>query len=217
MMLKKFLNFFKRKQDEDDFNNFNTYKNPKSIQPVDYKAVVPAAELPDNFDPDKPTILIMDDFIGMAQLLYDELARVKCCDVRENFNTMLATGSFAAFTVKNMLKIGEPPIDIAFLDITLGGVIKGKEYDGIDIAILVKKYYPNCVIRFVTGHTLNRHNPEIFQFIKKFEEFFNEKIDDTHIVTYRGEERELYKHIINKNGNRVESLGATIQEFYDKK
>ncbi len=197
-------------------NDYDHYKKPKSIKTDSYKTIIPQIGLNKNFDKTKPTILIMDDFVGMATLIQDELERVKCIDVKKNYNILTATGNYAAFTVKNLLKDGEPPIDIALLDITLGGVVKGQEYDGVDVAILIKKYYPNCVIRFVTGHTLNRHNPEIFQFIKKFEDFFGVKIDETHQVLYNGTNREIYKHIINKNGNRVESLGDTIQEHLDK-
>ena len=79
-------------------------KKPKSIKTVNYKAVIPNIGITDDFDRKKPTIIIMDDFAGMAQLLKDELARVQCCDVTKTFNTLLATGSFAAFTVKNLLK-----------------------------------------------------------------------------------------------------------------
>ena len=207
------LNLFNSQEDD---SKFDDYKKPKSIKKVNYKAVIPKISFSNEFQKEKPTILIMDDFIGMANLIDNELGRVECVDVKETFNIISATGSYAAFTVKNLLKDGEPPIDIALLDITLGGVVKGQEYDGVDVAILIKKYYPECVIRFVTGHTLNRHNPEIFQFIKKFEDFFKVKIDETHTIMYNNKEREIYKHIINKNGNRVEALGDTIQEFFDK-
>ncbi len=78
---------------------------------------------------------------------------------------------------------------------------------------MLKKQSPECIIKFITGHTLNRHNPEIFQFIKKFEDFFKLPIDETEIVKFKEIDMEVYKHIINKNSNRVESLGATIQNY----
>ncbi len=192
-----------------------TYDSPIDLGEVDYKTVIPEVTKL-TYDPSKKNILIMDDFEGMALLIKDELKRVQCCDIDKTFNIILSTGSFAGFTVKQFLENEDIKIDIALLDITLGGVIEGVEYDGVDIAIILKKYNPDCVIRFVTGHTLNRHNPEIFKFIKKFESFFDVKIDETKLLIHKGEEQHVYKHVINKNGNRVEALGSTIQEFMDK-
>jgi len=195
-------------------NPVMTYDPPINLGGVDYKTVIPEVTKL-TYDPSKRNILIMDDFEGMALLIKDELKRVQCCDIYKTFNIILSTGSFAGFSVKQFLENEDIKIDIALLDITLGGVIEGVEYDGVDIAIFLKKYNPDCVIRFVTGHTLNRHNPEIFKFIKKFESFFDVKIDETKLLIHNGKEQQVYKHVINKNGNRVEALGSTIQEFMD--
>jgi len=188
------------------------YTSPVSLEPVNYKTVIPKVTKFSN-DPLKKNILIMDDFEGMAILIKDELQRVQCCDVSKMFNIILSTGSFAAFTVKDFIKNEDVKIDVALLDITLGGVIEGLEYDGVDVAIMLKESNPDCVIRFVTGHTLNRHNPEIFKFIQKFENFFKVKIDEMVTQTHNGIQQTVYKHVINKNGNRVEALGSTLQEF----
>lgn len=191
------------------------YDSPLDLGEVDYKTVIPEVKK-FSYDPTKKNILIMDDFEGMALLIKDELKRVQCCNIEQKFNIILSTGAFAGFTVKQFLENEDIKIDVALLDITLGGVIEGVEYDGVDVAIFLKQSNPECVIRFVTGHTLNRHNPEIFKFIKKFETFFKVKIDESETITHKGEEQQIYKHVINKNGNRVEALGSTILEFKNK-
>ena len=196
------------------FDN-NDYITPKDLTSLSYNIIIPEIQYPQPKIEGKPNILIMDDFTGMANLIYDEMKRIQCCDVYNNFNILLATGNYAAFTVENFLKDNAEKIDVAILDITLGGVINAVEYDGIDTAILLKKYNPNCVIRFITGHTLNKHNPEIFKFIQKFEHFFKTPIDETQKVKFKNNVIEMYKHVISKNGNRVAALGNLIQEYYD--
>jgi len=163
----------------------------------------------------KPYILIMDDFEGMVQLVKDELQRVQCCNIREDYNIILSMGQYAAFKVERFLKEPNRTIDIAILDITLGGVIDGVEYDGVDIAIMLKTHNPNCVIKFLTGHALNKHNPEIFKFIEKFENFFKVPMTETKYITFKEKKIEMYKHIINKNGNRVAAMGDLLQEYVD--
>lgn len=162
-----------------------------------------------------PYILIMDDFEGMAQLVKDELYRVQCCDAKDKFNILMSTGIYAAFAVEKYLKKPTKKIDVAILDITLGGIINGVEYDGIDIAIMLKEHNQNCVIKFLTGHALNKRNPEIFKFIEKFENFFNVPMTETKKVIFKQEETEMYKHIINKNGNRVAALGDLLETYID--
>lgn len=213
--IRSFLDLFKRVDNE----YYTDYLKPIDVTPTEYH---PKIEKMEYIQPEyngKPYILIMDDFKGMARLIKDELHRIQCCDVYNNFNIMMATGDYAAFTVQNFLtsastNVLEKTIDIAILDITLGGVINNIEYDGIDIAIMIKNKYPNCIIRFLTGHTLNRHNPAIFKFIKKFEDYFRTPIDEEHTTFFMDEEIIMYKHIINKNGNRVACLGNQIQEYF---
>jgi len=211
------LNFFK--------NVFSKLLN-KKIEPIDFAYTIPdknelfQPEINEInlslYDKSKPTILIMDDFTGMVLLLKDELGRVQCCDVNKNFNILIVTGKYAAFSVEKTLRNNPIKIDIAFLDITLGGVINNIEYDGIDTAILINSLNPECNIKFITGHTLNKHNPTIFKFMKKFEDSFNLKMDETVENLFNGEKSLHYKYIINKNSVRVKELGVTIENFLKK-
>jgi len=196
---------------ETDVSN-KEYTSPSSLVYKQEKIVVPDAYSMKPIDPNKPTILLMDDFTGITQLLLSELQRVQYEEVDTGFNIILCTGLFAAFSAKKLLETDQS-LDIAFLDITLGGIIDGVEYDGIDIAIMIKKKYPNCIIKFVTGHTLNKHNPEIFKFIQKFENFFKTDICEITDICFKNNKTQIYEHVIPKNGNRVESMGYAIQEY----
>lgn len=86
-------------------------------------------------------------------------------------------------------------IDIALLDITIGGFnyINNEmvEYDGIDIAKFIKELFPECRIYFLTGHKPNRKNPKIFRYMEKFRSIFNEEIN---------------AWIIPKNSNRTDYI-----------
>lgn len=86
-------------------------------------------------------------------------------------------------------------IDIALLDITIGGFnyINNEmvEYDGIDIAKFIKELFPECKIYFLTGHKPNRKNPKIFRYMEKFRSIFHEEINTW---------------IIPKNSNRTDYI-----------
>jgi len=206
----KLKNYF-NKSEHEDF----TYTSPDELKIDEQEIVIPDVKFCEPEIQGRPNILIMDDFIGMAHVIKDELERVQCCNVHDHFNTITATGNYAAFSVEKYLKNPDKRIDVAILDITLGGVINSIEYDGIDTAIMLKEHNPNCVIRFITGHTLNKRNPEIFKFMHKFEDFFKASIDETKMITFNNNKTLIYKHVIHKNGNRVEALGDLIQEYND--
>ncbi len=91
-------------------------------------------------------------------------------------------------------------IDIALLDITIGGFnyINDEmvEYDGIDIAKFIKEIFPECKIYFLTGHKPNKKHPKIFRYMEKFETLFNEEINS---------------YIIPKNGNRLSYIKSDLK------
>lgn len=191
------------------------YVKPTEIQVEEVETYIPDVEyVIDNRHKNAPVVLIMDDFKGMVMLIKDELKRVSCCDIYENFTIVIATGEFAGFSVEKEIDKGLI-VDIGFLDITLGGVIGGLEYDGIDIAIMVKNSNPKSLVKFVTGHTLNRKNPEIFQFITRFENYFKVQIDEIETVLSRDGSVDIYKHIIQKNSDRVFLLGKAIEKWLE--
>lgn len=218
-MLEKIISHYKTWQSNKKLSKTEEtceYTRPSEIANNSYKTEIPEVLVQD-FVIGKPGILLMDDLSGMTNLILHELARVQCCDIIGQFNVAVATSDFAAFSVEKFLQDEDNKfeINVALLDITLGGVIDGVEYDGVDVAIMIKNKFPDALIKFITGHTLNRRNPEIFKFIEKFENYFNRSIDETDTVIVEGELQKIYKHVIRKNSNRVFELGLTFEEYLD--
>jgi hypothetical protein len=192
------------------------------ISPKDLEKYVPQAiEIPEmvyhnEFDKNRPTILLMDDYEGMIQLLMIELKRIQCCNIMDTFNIVYATGDMAAFAVKKYLE-NDGKVDVAFLDITIGGIIENVELDGIDISILIKEKFKKSQIRFLTGHTLNKKNPEIFLFMKKFKDATGLDIDEKQEIEYLNEKHEITKYVIGKNTNRILLMALAIEKYLDIK
>lgn len=190
-----FKSFFRRNKPKEEV----TYLKPKDIHIEDNHIDIPSIEIK-NYKAERKTLLIMDDYPGMISLLRDDLSEVQG-DYESKYNILEATGNFAAFSVIHFLNKSIIPIDLALIDITLGGIVVKQgaitEYDGVDVALMLLKRYPRCKIRFVTGHTINRKNPEIYKFIKKYEDATGLYIDEI---------------IVPKNSNRKESIATFLQE-----
>jgi len=218
-IFEKIKSYFIEEEQEEEQEELD-YLKPMDLGSNNYKIEIPEININKEaiFNKDLKTIFIMDDFDGMAELIKDELYQARCCNVKEYFNIIVSTGIFAGFSIRNLL-MSNPDliIDIAFLDITLGGIINGEELDGIDIAILLKERNPDCLIKFVTGHTLNKHNPEIFKFIHKFETTFKVKMDEIEETSSSNNgDIKIYKHVINKTSNRKELIELTLHNYFDK-
>lgn len=216
-VLKMFKRLFKKEQPkaEDDFFK-DDYISPTSfmMSRKHDELIIPDINIRNNVGKHAPTILIMDDYSGMVDLLYTEVLRIQCCDIGSKFNIITATDEYAAFTVKEYIDHGGK-IDIAFLDITIGGIKDGIELDGIDTAIMIKKACPDSEIKFITGHTLNKRNPEIFEFMQKFYNETGFNIDEEEEIKElkTQEMMTIRKHIIGKNSNRVMLMAIAIEQW----
>lgn len=216
-VLKMFKRLFKKEQPkaEDDFFK-DDYISPTSfmMSRKHDELIIPDINIRNNVGKHAPTILIMDDYSGMVDLLYTEVLRIHCCDISSKFNIITATDEYAAFTVKEYIDHGGK-IDIAFLDITIGGIKDGIELDGIDTAIMIKKACPDSEIKFITGHTLNKRNPEIFEFMQKFYNETGFNIDEEEEIKElkTQEMMTIRKHIIGKNSNRLMLMAIAIEQW----
>lgn len=87
----------------------------------------------------------------------------------EFYDIISAEGELGAFSIKNYLKNGGK-CDIAILDLIIGGVQieNGRivSLNGIDVADLIWKNYPECNINFFTGCVLDKKSEETIQFRK---------------------------------------------------
>ena len=212
------INMFKKQENTPlaEYDYANDYVSPANfiLHKKTSDVIVPDITIRNNVGKDAPTILIMEDYPGMVDLLYTEVIRIQCCHVPEKFNIITATEEYAAFTVKEYLDNGGK-IDIAFLDITIGGIKDGIELDGIDTAIMIKKACPDSEIKFITGHTLNKRNPEIFEFMQKFYNETGFNIDEEEEIKElkTQEMMKIRKHIIGKNSNRVMLMAIAIEQW----
>ncbi len=153
------------------------------------------------------SILIIDDQIEMVNLILMELKRVQCINVYKYFDIIVYTGEYLGFSIIQDIQNNKlPKIDIAILDITLGGIDDGIEYDGIDVSIELDKRDNNTWINYITGHSMNTKISLIFNYVNKFHNYFGSNIDDE---LQNGRK----KYLINKTENRVKIFGQLIENF----
>lgn len=144
------------------------------------------------------SILVLDDVDMMYNLYMGDFRKIKRnnnADVMADFKIVLSTGYDCGYKAYKYIELGNK-IDYGILDITLGCVMKTRsgehvEIDGIDIAIQILKQNPDFKFKFVSAHTLNRHNHTMLYYFNKFEQSTGLNIEE---------------YYVNKNGNRAEEL-----------
>jgi hypothetical protein len=145
----------------------------------------PTLQYPDGFDPDKPTLIILDDNQGATMLFDDDIRLLQETrkDVAEGIQFLSITTSQAAFILKAEIDNNNIRNIIgAVLDITLGGyaIMDGvtTTLDGIDSYEIIHDRFPKAILRFFTSHTMNKKNAEIYKFMQKFNILTGEDIED---------------------------------------
>ena len=184
-MISFFKNIFKRKKkyisvDESMIESVNS-RITKQIS----NTKAPSLTYPDGFDPEKETIIILDDSAG-ATLLFDDTIKELQADkstCADKIQFIKISTPQAVFILENEMKAGHlNNIVGAVLDITIGGyaINNGRTIilDGIDAFQMIKNNYPNAVMRFFTSHSMNEKNAEIYKFMKKYEDLTGEDIRD---------------------------------------
>ena len=155
---------------------------------------------------DKPTILFLDDIVGTNILYESDMKKIKLRyekDVKNDFNIMFCFGGTCAETLIEEFVRKDIHIDYALLDITIKTIFKidcdtAMEVDGVDLALLLMKYNHDIKILFATGHTLNKYNKTMQEYINKFEFGTGENILD---------------HYLNKNAtDRVTPIYKLLYE-----
>lgn len=130
------------------------------------------------------TVLILDDIIESKLMYNTDFSKIKRkykVDPNKDFRIVYANGSKAGYIAYRYVMDTNNPIDIALLDITLGGIIKFDdgnyiEIDGVDIAIELYKRNPDIKFVFATSHTLNRGASDMLYYFDKFEEATGENL-----------------------------------------
>ena len=155
---------------------------------------------------DKPTILFLDDIVGTNILYESDMKKIKLRyekDVKNDFNIMFCFGGTCAETLIEEFVRKDIRIDYALLDITIKTIFKidcdtAMEVDGVDLALLLMKYNHDIKIIFATGHTLNKYNKTMQEYINKFE---------------FGTGKNILDHYLNKNAtDRVTPIYKLLYE-----
>jgi len=155
-------------------------------------------------DKDKFNMLLMDDFLEQFTLYdldFKKIKREYFYDVKDKINIIKAAGKYAGFMTYKLLKSNKIRIDFALLDLTLETSIKISngdiiEYDGIDIAFELLDRNKDCIILFCTAHSLNKKDPLMSFYIKKFEERTNLNFDDFYMSKASIRHKRIYEKIL---------------------
>ena len=167
--------------------------------------------IPDNYDSNKITILILEDFSPFIDVIILELSKIICLD---KVNIIKADTQYGALNALNALD--SIKVDFAFCDITLGGMVFDgntiKEYDGIDVFEKIMKTNPEAKVKILTGHNLNSDKLEITDAIHKFNDI-TEKLHlditlDSVYINKRSNRSNMYYDLINAMGNEYDEISA---------
>jgi len=177
------------------------YSREDLFKMLEYKSY-PNVEYRNEYDPNKPTILIMDDIIDTYSLYEIDFNKIKIKykqDIFNAYNVVTALGAEAGFIAYKYIMEGNR-VDYAILDITIGSIVKfdnGEflDIDGVDIGLCILKN-TSAKVLFSTAHSLNRKNLVMEYYITKFEE-------------YQGDD--ISKFAISKNSDRVEPIYTFLQ------
>lgn len=146
----------------------------------------------------KKSILLLDDLPFVINLYENNFKKIKRnynVDVFEDFKLIYATESDCGGKILKYIYLDtlNHKIDYAILDITLGYICRTKnkkpiEIDGIDVALILLEKNPDLQFKFISAHTLNKHNKTMQMYFDKFEKNTNLNIED---------------YYINKNGDQI--------------
>lgn len=137
-------------------------------------------EMFQTFDPEKPTIILIDDHAGVISFLLDDLKDLNI--TTDFFNILTFSSEHAAFKLRTYLKKHHENLRVthAIIDITLGGSLYQESgnviLDGVDVLIDIRKYYKNLEFIFFTGNKLNPYIKRNECIINKFKDEMNDDI-----------------------------------------
>jgi hypothetical protein len=142
-----------------------------------------------NIDPNKDTIVLLDDNAGVLSFLIDDLKLLKKKGIFDytKYNVLTFDSKFAAFKLRSALYTRQNMnIKFAIFDITIGGTLfteSGENIclDGVDCFTDVSKYYDDFKYIFYTGNKLNTYINKNQEIVDKFKNFTGDDIED-HIL-----------------------------------
>lgn len=142
-----------------------------------------------DFDFNKPSILLFDDNMGVISVLEDDLQELEKEGFikLEDYNILKFSTQHAAFQLQATIKAYQGlNIELAIFDITLGGGVYEEDLgnvvlDGVDTFKAVSDYNQNLKYIFFTGNKLNPYINKNKEIIEKYKKYTGEDIQD-HIL-----------------------------------
>jgi len=156
-------------------------------------------------DPNKESILLLDDNSGVISFLMDDFNSIKKNGGFDHtkYNVLKLDTKLAAFKLRALLYSNKKlRIKYAILDITLGGTLYSNEgrnitLDGVDSLLDILEVHPDVKYFFYTGNKLNpyiKKNEEIIsKFSKKLDGNINDKILFKTSLTREGRQEYISK------------------------
>lgn len=185
------FNWFKKVHCNDNLEDLLPCRTSDTIS-------LPIRRLVDNYDSNKPTIVIIDDSMYVLDMVEDYLSIIGITE--ETHNILKFYGVYAPFILRDTLRlIKDLKIDYAIIDIVLPGKLKEhgryEKMDGIDIAMLLDKEYNCGKFLFFSGNVLNTYVKFIEDKVQRFKDYFNKNLLD-YIVFKTSTDEEIISRFI---------------------
>jgi CheY-like chemotaxis protein len=177
-----------------------------------------------NYDPNKKSILIVDDNIGITNMIEDDLEILNDkheCDFKiQDFNILIFTTKNAIFNLRNVIKTHNiTNIVFGIFDINIGGAVHTDKYgniiyDGIDGYYFAQKLNTDMKHIFLTANNLKTHINKISVAKEKYKWISGEDLKDNDDVEKGEIPNVLYKTVITpkKRQDVICSILKTIKK-----
>jgi len=168
--------------------------------------------LPD-YDANKPSILILDDNMGVVSFIKDDLVELYEDGVFDinKYNILTFSSQNASFILSAALKRYDG-LNIVFgiFDLTIGGGVYDEKHgniilDGVDSMIECKELNPDMEYLFFTGNKMNEYITKNKLILKKYKDFTGKDM----------REKILFKTTLTPT-DRKEYLGNLLKKLDEK-
>ena len=145
---------------------------------------IPVKRILENYDATKKTIVIIDDSRGIVSIVEDFLKKAEESNLINlaDYNILSFYDECAPFVLKETLKVINPEVEFAIVDIVLPGKVREEDsfvrMDGVDVAELLHKNYRCDSFIFFTGNVVSEYVDYMQDKVVRFEKIFDKKIDD---------------------------------------
>lgn len=188
-----------------DFNYKKTNINTKFVFFGKENIITDIEEFYKVYDPNKKTVLFLDNYEDISFVIkacIDKLETPSGKSAKDEFNFI---GIFGISSVKVMYNcdiLNKVKIDYAILDLTLEELLKYKNrpvtIDGVDVGINIKNKYKDCIVMFLTSHTLSTKVPTLRKFYKKYEFYIGKHINKILSDVYIAKNKVLKDNLLSK-------------------